>query len=206
MKAKFLINRLIFSKDVFMYFYLKKLCLIIFNYIFMSGIRNKLEKASLKIKRKLFDNQIFVMGNQVQVTHIKIEKDEKYGNWLAPPALIKNDVIDCVIDYPTEIPLYRYRYDDSGIKPDNNETGSNTSYYFYDILPIEIYTKWNDNVEKDDVIIHKIEDDDGGFFKIAMQVTDMFGSFHTALTWKKSWAAPYIYELPAEIKNIIDQF
>lgn len=164
----------------------------------MSSFQSKLERASINLNRKLFDNQIKIMGKEVKVTRVKLEKN-KYED-IDDIQIIKKDEIVCVINYPIGgVPLNRVRSDGF------TQEVKSTNIYLFDIIPIDIYTKWQDNVERGDIIIDKVLDENNNVIKFILQVSEVLGEFRTSLRWKKSQAAPFNDpSIPPEIQIEID--
>jgi len=167
------------------------------------GIQQKLDKALTPAKRKLFDNTINVLGLEVDGVRIRVEED-MYSNE-DEPTILRTDTISCIINYPPELPLFRSRSDNNELPPDKVvDNGSSTGVFFFEILPIEIWTKWSDNVESGDFIIHKIEDEQGNDLKIILKVSEVLGSFRSSLIWKKLHCALYNGKYESMLSNIID--
>jgi hypothetical protein len=164
------------------------------------SIQTKLQRKSYLPSRKLFDNHIKVCGDEVRAALVHFEID-KYDDDTGDYQILKNKIIDCVIDYPTDIPILRYRYGSAQQTVDINESGASSGFFFFDILPIEVFTKWEDHVEKGDIIFHRIQDENNTEFVIALQMTELLGKATSVLSWKKFFAAPYSGELPASIRT-----
>lgn len=161
----------------------------------MSSIQDRLEQSSLKIRQKMFDNQIHLTGQSAKVIRIKPDKND-YGDDKGLK-IISKDTIECIIHYPGDVPLSRNRTDNSF------EQVSSTGIFLMDVLPIDLYTQWQDNVEKFDFIIHTIKDEQGNDIKFLLQVSEVVGSFKSSLLWKKSLCAPYNGVYTQEILNMI---
>lgn len=161
----------------------------------MDSLQDKLEFSSASIRRKLFDNNIAILGQTSNVIRIKPDRD-KYGdeNTLK---IVSKDIIECIIFYPGEVPLSRGR---SSLEFDQVD---NSKIYLYDILPISLYTKFADNVEKYDFIIHTVKDEEDNETKMFLQVSEIVGSFKSSLMWKKCQCAPYNGVYTKEIENLI---
>ena len=159
------------------------------------SIQDSISKASEKVKRKLFDNQIKVTGRCLMAVryHVTIDmyQDEER-------TLINRDAIQAIIDYPTEIPIYRFAR--GSYNNDSQQTGA----YLFDILPIDIFTKWQDKIEIGDFIYHCLRDEAGNIIPILLKISEVFGSFEKGLIWKKSWASPFNGSIPESLQNIIE--
>lgn len=173
------------------------------------GLQQKLDKATIRTKRKLFDNSIKNLGLDVDAIRIRLNEDI-YGNE-SEPSILLQDSIHCIINYPPELPLFRSRGDNNSVNPDfpqyedsDLQGSSTTGIYFHEIFPIEIYTKWEDNIEKGDFVIHQIEDEQYNDLKIILKVSDALGSFRSSLIWKKYNASLYNGKFEDMIWNRID--
>ena len=158
-------------------------------------IQEKIEKYTSSTRRKLFDNQIRLSGIPFNGIHFYTEEN-KYGDTTVE--VINHKSLEARIVYPGEIPLSRFRLGSSAEEVDG------TGVFFFDILPIEIYTKWTDNVEKEDILFHIIKDEQNNNIPILLKVSEIVGSIQTTLYWKKSLCAPYNGIVPDEVQAIID--
>lgn len=156
--------------------------------------QDKIEKALLPVTRKLYDYQIEITGTEFNVVRVRFQEVDMYGD-TSEPIMLVEDNITCFINYPDEIPLNRLRSMNNELSPDINESGSSTGVYFYDILPIEIWTKWTDHIEQGDFLAHTIIDDNDNSLVMILRVSENFGRFKKYLTWRKQNAAPYSGDL-----------
>lgn len=158
--------------------------------------QDRLASASAKVRRRLFDLDVKMKGRDVTVTRFFIEEDI-YAD--ERRTKISQSTVTMKIVYPQgEVPLQRFRT--SASSPGAQETG----LFFFDILPIEVYTQWADHVEIGDYIFQVIKDELGQKMGILLQIANMFGAWDTELVWRKGWAAPYNGDLPPEVKSAID--
>lgn len=157
------------------------------------SIFESISKSSSKLKRRLFDENVERMGREIKIIKIKADEDifQDIGNY----EQLSKDVISVIIKFPTEIPLDRYRADSS-------ESVEETRTFFFDLLPIEAYTKFEDHVEKRDLLFFNLEDENKNLIPFLLQVTEVFGSFSTSLVYKKLYLAPQHGALD---KSIIEQ-
>lgn len=146
------------------------------------SVYESVKRASLAIKRKLFDFNLSVVGREVKVVRIRKTRDI-FDDFSAPEVLSSDEIIISVA-FPRELPLERYRINGSV------EVGESRTY-FYEILPVEIYTQLKDNVEKDDFIFFYMEDEKNNLLPFLFQVTDSFGRFEIGMVWRKYYVAPY---------------
>ena len=130
----------------------------------MATLQDKLEDANIKIRHILFDNQIRNMGMSTRALRLKLNIN-KYGDTTEKAKVILQNFVDCVINYPGDVPLMRERADET------TETTSGNHIFLFDILPIDIYTKWEDNIERYDFIIHKVKNEVGDYTKFVLKIT-----------------------------------
>jgi hypothetical protein len=75
-----------------------------------------------------------------------------------------------------------------------------TNLFFYDILPTELYVRWEDHVEVNDVIYFFAMDENGNKMPIVFKILDQKGAFSSQLIWRKLLAAP-ITNIDTEIPS-----
>ncbi len=149
----------------------------------MSSIQTKLDRKTAALRRKLFDNSISLMGQELKCVRLKTAKN-MYGD-VETLVVINDDVITAVIKIPSDIPFSRFRGDAV------DEVNDSSTVFFYDILPIDVYSQWADNIEKDDILIFEIFDEKDEPLRIILKVSDSVTKFKQSIVWKRSLAAPY---------------
>lgn len=145
------------------------------------SIYQSISEKSARIKRRLIDENIRKMGREMKI--LRIKGDEDIFQDVANVQELSKSVIDVIIKFPTEIPLDRYRADYS-------EAVEETRTFFFDLLPIEAFTKFSDCVEVRDLLFFYLEDEMENKIPFLLQVTEVFGSFSTSLVYKKMYLAP----------------
>lgn len=161
-------------------------------------LQSKLEFASASLRRKLFDQQITLTGKATKVMRVKMKIND-YGD-AGETKIVSNGIVECYLEYPGEIPLTRSRKDEAF------DQASNPHLYLFDILPISLYTKFSDNIEKYDFIIDKVLDEHGNAIKFVLQVSEMVGTFRSSILWKKSQCAPYNGPIDSQLQAMIDAY
>jgi len=162
------------------------------------SIQDHIAKASVKAKRKIHDYNIKTISTESKVILLKVVKD-KWGDE-DTIRIIENKVCELFLSVPEDIPISRFRTDLT------TPVAKTTSTFFYDVLPIEVFSKFSDNLEKDDIIIKIIRTDNINFY-MTLQITDLFGNFDNGyMTRRKYNAAPYLMALPTEVQTIINQY
>ncbi len=149
----------------------------------MSSIQTKIDRKTASLRRKLFDNSIALMGSDVRCVRLKTEKNI-YGD-VETLTVIDNDSISVVVNIPSDIPISRLRGDAV------DSTNDSSTVFFYDILPIDVYSQWKNNIEKDDILIFEIFDEHDETIKIILKISDSVTKFKQSIVWKRSLAAPY---------------
>ncbi len=164
------------------------------------SIQNKLAKIFSPLQRKLFDYQIDLIGSDVKVIRLKITENQYLDEVIE---IISDDVIELKLALPTEIPLYRFRNEVE------DEIDEKTGLFLYDILPIEGFSKFPDNIEKFDIFVKKIKDENNLTDPMLMilRVSNVVGSLNVdELVWKKFYCAPYNLTISTELQTIIDSY
>ena len=158
------------------------------------SIREKIHKKSLQAKRTLFDHSIKLRGKEVQAVKISIAEEDIYHD--TTDTVIESSVITAVIAFPDRVPLDRFRYNG---QPQVEETRT----YFFEVLPIECYTKFSDHVETKDILVFALEDEGGNKIPFVLQVTDSFGKFEYGLVWKMQYLAQVNGAFPSDVRDYI---
>ena len=161
------------------------------------SVYESISRASLKSKRRLFDYNVSILGKKMKAIRISYREDMFQDVEIHDA--ISHESIDAIMRFPSEMPLDRYRL---GATEDVGETRT----YFYDILPIESYTKLGDHIEKNDFLFFFLEDERDNKIPYLLQVTDSFGKFEIGLVWKKQYLAPYHGKLTDEIIKYLEAY
>jgi len=136
-------------------------------------------------------------GRQVNVTRFYVTEDIYADEHVTK--ISSSDVVMKIVYPPGEIPLQRFR------KSGATEKVEDTGTFFFDILPIEVYTRWADNIEVGDLILHMIKDENSKKMGILLKVSNLFGAWDTELVWRKGWAAPFSGDVPDDVLASIDK-
>ena len=162
------------------------------------AIQEKLANAFGGLKRKLFDHQIHLTGLEHTLVRLKVEVNKYRDEEIT---VLSHDLITVQIAIPGDIPLFRLR----GASQDAIDT--KTGIFLYDVIPMEAYAKFEDNIEKGDLLIRvvfdeKIETDP---LVQVFRVSEVVGSMDTQLIHRKFLCAPYNMTLPDEAVSIIEE-
>lgn len=161
------------------------------------SVYESISRASLKAKQRLFDYNVSILGQKMKAIRISYKEDMFQD--IEINDAISTEVLEAVIRFPTEMPLERYRL---GFNAEVGETRT----YFYELLPIESYTKLSDNIEKNDFLFLFLQDEKGNQIPYLFQVTDSFGKFEIGLVWKKQYLAPYHGQLTNQIIRYLEDY
>lgn len=153
--------------------------------------------------KKVHDHKIFVNGYEAQVIRLKLEEN-MYGD-TTQLDIISHNKIPLILDLPDEIPLDRLRPDVV------TEAAKTQNVFLFDILPIRGYAQFDDNVEKEDYLIHKMYVDDrvsgSTPYYLILKVSEVLGSINIKhLTRKMFDCAPYNGTLNQAVQDIIDSY
>jgi hypothetical protein len=144
---------------------------------------NKINDWVAKSIRKLSDYHIFVSGRRTECTRLSRNADIWGNDDLTTISAATIPVI--FIFPPGEMPLIRLR-SENGTQAEVQSSG----LFFYDILPIECYTRWEDRLENGDVIYFVAGDENGNKMPVVFKILEQKGAFSSQLIWKKYLAAP----------------
>lgn len=162
------------------------------------SIQSKIANSSVRRKRKMYDNALRTIGHETKVIRLQVNKD-KYGN--SESFIQSHEIITAYFDYPGDIPLYTTRT--GGI---SKSVGS----FIYDVLPVQAYFLFDDNVQEGDVLIRKFNEglDGEKVFLHTFEVLEQLGTFSTALLMKKYNLVPsqLDYSKYPELYKIIDMY
>lgn len=164
------------------------------------GLQDKIIKSQIGATHTLRDYKVSQMGFEGQVIRLKVVEN-MYGD--ESIEIIGDDIIELSLDLPDEIPQTRMRADLT------QSIAETQSWFFYDLLPIEGFSKYKDNVEKGDLLIIKIFDskNDSTPFYIVLRVSEIIGTVSLRyLTSRKFYCSPHNMALPDQVQQIIDNY
>lgn len=163
------------------------------------GIQDKIARSQITARHKLRDYNISQSGVETQVIRLKVEEN-MYGDETVE--IVDDDVITLALDLPDEIPQTRLRTDVT------QQIADTQSYYFFDILPIEGYSRLEDNVEKGDILVYIIHDKkDSPSLYLVLRVSELIGTISNRyLTSRKFQCAPHNMGLPQQVQDIINKY
>lgn len=184
------------------------------------SLQDRLSYALDTFSRKLRDTRLEYSGNEfraIKFSAAEMESDideEKFffeDNINDNPTVSSRE-ITVVISTLDEIPLSRLRRDLSV-----QQTTSKQSLYFYDVLPIEIRSRFDVQIEKGDIIVMKLYDERNKNIKqlterdfpfyLTLTVTETIGKFSPkSLINMKFNVAPYTQIFPTNVIALITSF
>lgn len=163
------------------------------------GYYDYIMKASEKVKQSLFDENIKIQGREVAAVRLSTNEDI-FHDITDEKVIYDNDsLISVIIRFPDEIPIDRIRYSATVSEV------ADTRIFFMDLLPIEAFSKLNDNIEKNDLLFFFLNDEKGNRIPILLQVVEVFGKFETSMIWKRLNLAPYHGALSKDAYNYIQE-
>jgi hypothetical protein len=156
---------------------------------------DKISQATSKLKRKMFDYMVSLSGTDAKVILLKVAMN-KYKD--QEVTIVDHFVTSMIIDIPGEIPIDRLRT--NVLIPQ----AISKSVFFYDILPIQLFTRFDDNLERGDIIIQKIMMDNNEYFMV-LEIAETLGNLlGRNIIYKKQNAAPCTQNLPKEVVQIMN--
>lgn len=168
-------------------------------------IQDVLSAKQDNLRRHLFDRNVKLTGHQYEAIHVTVAEVDMYGDALEGQSTLEDRIpIELQITYPQEIPIDRFKYVDSATKSERLNTES-TGTFFFEILPIEIFSKFTDKIETGDYIIHSAKDEQGNGIVMVLQTSEMLGTLGRSLTWKKHYASPFKGQLPTLLQDIVEE-
>jgi len=142
--------------------------------------------------RKLSDYNISVAGRHTECTRLARKKDV-WGN--EDNELISVSQIQAIFVFPPgEMPLIRIR---SANAP--QAQAKSEGLFFYDILPVEVYVRWQDQIENGDILYFTVLDENGNKMPIVFKILDQKGTVSSQLIWRKLLCAPITSLEPTEV-------
>jgi hypothetical protein len=161
----------------------------------MGSIQSSIANATSKVQRRLFDTSVKLKGREVDGIKISVQEDIFQNE--ETQAVYAYEDVQVVVNYPDDVPITRFRMD-GGTSVEETRT------FFFDLLPIEIYTKFGDKIDDGDYIFHTFQDENQNIIPMLLQVTESFGRFTTQLIWRKHYAAAKNGPVDQEILDLIN--
>lgn len=164
------------------------------------GIQSRISEYQSQLKRRLRDYHVLTAGTDIEVVRIKTEEN-KYGD--QEIEVIDHGKIVVSLDIPDELPIDRFRSD---VTIPAAET---ENIYLYDVIPITGAARFEDNIEKGDILIYRVWDEMENSLNnkplvLVLRVSEVLGSIsHERLTGRSFYCAPHNVALPQEVQDII---
>ena len=137
------------------------------------------------------------LGRTTKVIRIQY-KEDMYKDLTDVNALSTNE-ISVMFRFPEEMPLDRFRLEETDYVND-------TRTFFFDILPIEVFTRIEDSIEKRDLLFFWFTDENNNKIPMLLQITETFGRFETGLVYKKLYAAPVYGALTQPLYKMLKDY
>ena len=161
------------------------------------SLYDSLTKSFSNLKRRLFDASIKQLGRTVRIVRIQYQED-MYKDLTNIEALSHNET-SAILVFSEDIPLNRYRMDGTDFVED-------TRTFMFDILPIEVYTRFEDSLELRDLLFFWLNDENDNKIPMLLQITEIFGKFESSLIYKKSYAAPVYGSLTQPLYSLLKSY
>jgi hypothetical protein len=161
------------------------------------GAYNKINSWTAKSIRKLSDYHIFVAGRKTDCTRLSRNSDI-WGNENLETISVSSVPVIFIFP-PGEMPLIRLR-----VSNGTQSAVQSSGLFFYDILPIECYTRWQDQLENGDCIYFWAGDENGNKMPVIFKIIEQKGAFSSELIWRKYQCAPITNietEIPEDLKE-----
>ncbi len=159
------------------------------------GFQDKLKQHSDPVARKLFDEKLRVGGNTFKVVRLQTVTDE-FEDYTSVEIIGTPELVTVEIQGLENVPASRLR------KNLSVGTAPTTNLYLYDILPLKIKTKFTDDLQKHDILIHQIQDrnpdTDPFFLTLQLTETELTPSPNSIIDVIYN-ASPYTQLIPATI-------
>ena len=167
------------------------------------SFQGKLAKKTSPFIRKVSDFHIEQLGTEIELTRVTIVEDKYHDKEFT---ISSSGKVTGIINYPdSEMPI---------LFNSTDNTNNSTTIHMYDLLPIEGFFKFENNLNKGDILLQKIKVNPTGDitvssnFRIMMlQVVDVIGKASLEVTYLKYHLAPITLSistgLPA-LQPIID--
>lgn len=165
------------------------------------SMQNKILQSSHKLRRKLYDEKLKRSGHENKLIRLSITTDD-FGDY-SDITVINNELVEVEVVGLQGIPINRFRSNLG--QPLSLPT---TGMHFFDVLPIIVKAPWQVQLEKDDILIKKIQDDrdETKYLYLTLQVTDTTGTFDTALVAREYNTSFYTEELTQEVIDLIETY
>lgn len=167
-------------------------------------LQNKLYKRNTaNARRKLFDNQIKLKGEEVNTLVITSIPDPDFPDD-EEMQVVDTKIISAVINFPDdEVTLTS----NSNGKYTETLNPTQTNFHLYNILPIEAYFKFEDFIKEGDIIVYKYTDSNNISSPILFKVTRLNGGgLSRFLTWKQYILSMEHIDIGDEVRQLIDEY
>jgi hypothetical protein len=159
------------------------------------SLQSRLSKKQSKLKRRLWDNNLNNVGYSFKMLKLRIQEDMYQDENVE---YIKFSFLTGLIQFPNNrVPLFTTENYDKGVS-------------VYDLLPTKAYFKFEDNVEKGDLLILKyiLNPDTSDYKLLVYQIVEHIGSFSNVLIFQEYNVAPFTLDIEnyPTIRNEIENW
>lgn len=165
------------------------------------SMQDKILASSHRLRRALYDEHLKRSGHGSKLIRLSIQEDD-FGDY-TDITILNDELIEAEIIGLEGIPLNRLRTNLGSPLPTPT-----TGLHFFDVLPILVKSPWNVKLEKDDILIKKLQDerDETKYMYLTLQVTEITGTFDTQLISKIYNTSFYTEELTQEVIDLIETY
>lgn len=159
------------------------------------GIQDKIGRAGLSRKRKLYDLNLTLTGYETLAIRLHVEEN-RYGDETVN--LESAQKIIAKIEYPGGIPLFQ----------DPNGNNESVGSFVYDFLPITGYFRFEDDIWPGDILVMRVFNEKNEGFIQAFRISEITGNSGLGVVSREYNLAPYnmMIDNYPEIKALIEQY
>jgi hypothetical protein len=172
----------------------------------MKSLRDVLSELSAKVKRDLSDVTMDYLGTETQVLRIELGEKDVLGD--RDETLTTDIIANVIIKHPMGNNQWLFSHTNQ-----NNESETD-AINLWEILPITMKIKYSAkyasqpvSIQKGDMIVELLRDENNHPVPVIMQVTKLLGGFENKFLYQKWYElALYRGQLPSDIQHAIDVF
>lgn len=173
---------------------------------YTKSARDILSELSAQVKRDLSDIVVDYLGTETQVLRIALGEQDILGD--RDETLVTNLIANVIIKHPMGNNQWLF----STLQNDN--TLQTDAINLWEILPIQMKIKYKADfdtepvaIQKGDMIVELLKDENDNNIPIIMQVTKLLGGFENKYLYQKMYElALYRGTIPSDIQHEIDKF
>jgi hypothetical protein len=173
---------------------------------YTKSARDILSELSAKVKRDLSDIVVDYLGTETQVLRIALGDQDILGD--RDETLVTNLIANVIIKHPMGNNQWLFSHNDS------TDLSQTDAINLWEILPIQMKIKYKADfdtepvaIQKGDMIVELLKDENDNNIPVIMQVTKLLGGFENKYLYQKMYElALYRGTIPSDIQNAINNF